>query len=113
MGTFTINIAAATTPIYTISSDINNACYSQKTVDVDHQGTDLYIKIFSSGTFANMNVTETITADKTYTLVVNGRNNVGGLNSSGVIVLEIRETNASGPLKATIFLQRTHDGTLC
>ena len=108
----TIQVTAAVTPIFTITSDTSTNCSSTKIVDVDHQGTNLYIKVLSSGFGATMNFTETITADKTYTLEIHG-NNSGDTSKIGSILLEIRELTAGGNLLATVSLQRAHSGNYC
>lgn len=115
MGTYTITINAPVTPIYSVSLDESSDCSSNRIIDVDHQGTDLYIEIISSGDGANMNFNEVITADKTYHLIIEGSKSSQSSQNikTGTIVMRIREENTVGNILTTILMTRNHTGDYC
>lgn len=113
MGIITLSINAPVSVPYTIDSDIETDCYSEKIITVKYNGANKFVSIQSSGAvFPPVLFSETITADKTYTLYIEG-NNVLNQNFTASITMVIQELTATGLVTARVRLDRDHSNQFC
>ena len=116
MGIFTINVGEISVLPYTIVSQDINDCFSEVRITVNHNGSDKYVNITSVGDGVNPNfdIDEVITANKTYTLFVDGYNRDPQKNNTkGTVTLAIREGSSVGEGVAIYRLERIHSGNYC
>lgn len=117
MGTFSIEIDAKTGPFITVVSDIVTTCYTQREITVN-AGTNaatyyVAVEVSASAIPQQQAITETISADKTYYLNLEGFNATDNNPFRSRAILIVRDTNANGEILAVSEIRRSHTENIC
>ena len=116
MGTMSIQVAAAVTPVFTVTNDVVDRCSSTRTIQVNTGVSDKYVEIIGSGFGVGQQAgAEVISVDKSYTIFVEGFNELESISNTfrGTVILRIRELSATGIILATVQLSRDHTNQFC
>lgn len=92
-------------------------CYDEYQITVDVPSGTRHVSIIPDGpgTFPSTSFTETISADKQYTIILDGNissNEIQNTENSRITIV-VRQTDAAGAVLETKIYRRTHSGNYC
>lgn len=117
MGRMTLDVDGKLAPVINETDAFRSDCYDQFTVNIDVPSGTRYVTIVPEGpgVFPSTIVTESITSDTNYVLILDGYiNSQQSLNTqNSKITIVVRDTNSTGNVLETRIYRRTHTGNYC